>query len=236
MTLSNSQRKLLTLGMIPVVAVVLAGGFVTVSTIRGKLDFDYTAEYRQPVNAVAIVSEVPVSVIPSTDDKVHVDISGTYTSRKPQADVRQSEARELEIGVSCAGADCDIALSVALPSSTTLSVNTTRTSLDLVGMNGEVTVTAYDGSVNAVRLKSAKVTAEVHGGSLDLGFVSAPTTVDASTTNGSLHLLVPSTETYAIEAIATGGSATLDVPNDAAADNALNLRSTGGSITVDPAG
>ncbi|MDX6259704.1 MAG: hypothetical protein QOH84_1392 [Kribbellaceae bacterium] len=236
MSLSSAQRRLLTLGLIPVIVLVLAGGAITVSTIRGKLDFDYTAEFRQPVNAVTIVSEVPVSVIPSTDDKVHVDISGSYTSRKPQTAVRQSEARELEIGVSCAGADCDIALSVALPSSTTLSVNTTRTSLDLVGLSGEVSLSAYNGSVNGVRLKSAKVTAEVHSGSLDLGFVYAPTTVDASTTSGSLHLLVPATETYAIDAVASGGSATLDVHSDPAAHNALNLRSTGGSITVDSAG
>jgi hypothetical protein len=236
MRLSNSQRTLLTLGLIPTIALVLACGAVTVSLIRGKLDFDYTSEYRQPVNAVAIVSDVPVSVIPSTDDKVHVDVSGTYTSRKPQADVRQSEERELEIGVSCSGTECDVALTVALPSSTTLSVNTTWTSVDLVGLSGEVTLRSYNGSVNGVRLKSAKVTAEVHSGSLDLGFVSAPTFVEASTTSGSLHLLMPATETYAIDAVATGGSATLDVPNDPAAFNALKLRSTGGSITVDSLG
>ncbi|MEV6410456.1 DUF4097 family beta strand repeat-containing protein [Kribbella sp. NPDC051718] len=233
--MTAAQRKLLLLGLIPVLAVVLGGGAITLSTIRGKVDYDFSSEYRQPIELVTVVSDVPLDIEPSTDGKVHLQVSGTYTDDPPRTDAGTVDGKELKIGVSCRRSGCEISATVQLPSATSLSVTTSLTSLDLRDLSGRVDLHADNGSVDGVRLKSEQVTASVVDGSLDLAFVRGASAVDASTSNGSLHLEVPGTAAYSIDAAASGGSTTLGVANDPSAPNTLKLRTTNGSLTVDPA-
>jgi DUF4097 and DUF4098 domain-containing protein YvlB len=67
---------------------------------------------------------------------------------------------------------------------------------------------------------------------VQLFFSKPPTTVDATTSNGSLRVEVPVPAAYAISAAADQGSSDISVPNDLSAPRRLNLRSSNGSITV----
>jgi hypothetical protein len=225
---------MLQLGLIPVLVLVVGGAAVTVATIGGKLDYSYSTTLDTPFNGVNITANMEVQVAPSPDDKIHISLSGTYTDHEPTIDVRKPvENKDVEIGAHCDGYSCRLALAVELPSSTPLSVNISGASVDLVRLNGPLRVTAESGSVDAQRLKSQTVTVSSQSGSVDLGFDRAPTNVEATTSNGSVHLLVPGTAAYAIDAAAAHGSTELNVNNDLSSSNELHLRSTNGSITVD---
>lgn len=232
--MTGAQRKMLQLGLIPVIALVLGGALVTVSTIGGKLDYNYSTTLDKPFDGVTITANMEVEVAPSTDDKVHVTLSGTYTDHEPTIDVRKTVAeKEVEIGANCDGYNCRLALAVELPSSTRLSISASGASVDLVRLNGPLQITADDGSVNGVRLKTETVSVSTQSGSVDLGFDRAPTNVEVTTSNGSVRLLVPGTAAYAIDAAAVHGSTELKVNNDLNSHNQLHLRTTNGSITVD---
>jgi DUF4097 and DUF4098 domain-containing protein YvlB len=235
MRLSNIQRRMAFLGVIPVLALVVGGAAVTVSTIRGKLDYDFGSTYDAPRNGVSIVTDVPVAVTPSTDGKVHVNVTGTYISWEPSVDVRKSAQDVLEVATACRDSGCRVDLAVQLPSSTQLKLTTSGVPVDLVRLTGNVQVVANDGPVDAVQLQSDRVSVSSRGGSVDLSFVSPPGNVEATTTNGSIHLLVPS-GAYAIDAAAVSGSTELNLPNALGAQRTLHLHATYGSITVDTPG
>jgi DUF4097 and DUF4098 domain-containing protein YvlB len=76
------------------------------------------------------------------------------------------------------------------------------------------------------------VSVESHNGSVQLFFRDPPTTVDATTSNGSLRVVLPVPAAYAISAAADQGSSEISVPTDLSARRRLNLRSSNGSITV----
>src|SRR4051794_2456315 len=200
--MTGAQRKMLWLGLIPVVALVLGGAAVTVSTIRGKLDYNYATTYDKPLDAVTIVSNVMVAVTPSSDGKVHIALSGTYTAQQPTIAVRkpEPESRELEIGAECVGSGCRLVLAVELPNATRLSVNASGTSVNLRQLAGVIKVTTDNGSVNGTRLRSDSVSVSSESGSVDLGFDQAPANVEVTTSNGSIGVLVPRTAAYAIDA------------------------------------
>ncbi|WP_112243289.1 DUF4097 family beta strand repeat-containing protein [Kribbella monticola] len=233
--MTNAQRKMLVLGLIPVLALVLGGAAVTVSVIRGKLDFNYATTYDKPVDAVTITANMVVAVAPSTDGKVHIALTGTYTAAQPTIAVRKPEpgSQELEIGADCPATGCHLFLAIELPSATRLSVSASGTSVELRQLTGAIQVTADNGSVNGIRLRSDSVSVAAQSGSVDLGFDRAPTNVEVTSSNGSIQVLLPRTTTYAIDAAADRGSTQLNVNNDLSSPNRLHLRSSNGSITVD---
>jgi DUF4097 and DUF4098 domain-containing protein YvlB len=231
MSLTGAQRRMLTLGLIPVIALVLGGGAVTVATIGGKVDYDWSSAYALPRNGVSIVTDVPVTVTPSTDGKVHVSVGGTYTSREPSVDVRKSAGEELQVSAACRGSGCRVDLAVRVPGAASVKLTTSGVPVDLVGLAGDLRLVTGNGSVNAVQLQSQEVAVTTRGGSVDLSFDSPPRNVVANTTNGSLQVLVP-TDSYAIDAAAMNGSTQLDLPNELGAQRQLHLRTTNGSITV----
>lgn len=231
--MTKAQRRMLRLGLIPVLALVLGGAAVTVSTIRGKVEYDYSTTYDKAVDGVTITANVQVQVVPSTDGRVHVTLSGTYADHEPTIDVQNHEPHKLEIGAQCEGANCRLELDVAMPAATRLTLATEGASADLIRLAGTLQITADDGSVNGVRLRSDKVSVSTQGGSVDLGYDTAPSDVEVTTSNGSVYLLVPGTAAYAIDAAADHGSTELKVDNDLSSSNQLHVRSTNGSITID---
>ncbi|WP_165950424.1 DUF4097 family beta strand repeat-containing protein [Actinomadura sp. GC306] len=91
-----------------------------------------------------------------------------------------------------------------------------------------------NGSIDAAGLTAESVTAETRDGSVRLGFVSAPTKVKAESANGSIHVWLPSGESYAIDASTNNGGKRIDpsVHLDSASTRTIDLRTSDGSITV----
>jgi len=225
---------MLFLGLIPVIALVLCGAAVTVATIRGKLNYDFAQSYGTPAGPVSVAANMDVVVMPSTDDQLHVRMSGTYIEHEPTIDVQHDAAQgEVKVVAHCAGHGCRLELEVEVPDAVALSVAASGASVELQRLTGPVQVKTEDGSINAVRLRTDTVSATTLGGSVDLGFDRPPADVKADASDGSVHVQLPRTAAYAIDAAAAHGSTTLNAENDLGSQYRLRLRAANGSITVD---
>jgi DUF4097 and DUF4098 domain-containing protein YvlB len=223
---------MLVLGLIPVLALVLGGAAVTVTAIRGKLDYDFAAAYAIAAGGVRITSDVPVDVIPSTDAKLHVTLSGSYTDSPPSLKAT-SASGVLELAATChQQVQCRVDLTVQVPTAAAVKLKVNQTSANLVGLSGPLQLDGDSGSINATQLTSPTVSVDARAGSVDLLFDGPPKSVQATTSDGSLHVQLPGSATYAIDAVAARGSTQLNIPNDLGSDHRIYLRSSYGSITV----
>jgi DUF4097 and DUF4098 domain-containing protein YvlB len=232
MKLTIAQRKMLSLGLIPVLALVLGGGLVTVTKLAGRLDYDFAAAYAVPADGVRITSDVPLDVIPSNDTKLHVSLTGSYTDNPP-ALTSTAAGGVLELVATCRPqVQCKVNLTVQVPPAAAVKLKVTKVSANVIGMSGDLRIDADRGSVNAARLTSPTVSVDARFGSVDLQFDGPPRSVQATSSDGSLQVHLPGTATYAIDAIAARGSTQLSIPNDLNSGHRIYLRSSYGSITV----
>ena len=227
-----AQRRMLIVGLVPLLVLVVAGAAVTVSSIRGKLPYSYSASFVPGAQGVRIETEVPAQLLASVDGKVHVTVDGSYAVAKPVIDV-STTGGVLSIKTSCPDTHCAVDLAVEVPVDSKVQATSEGVSLDVVGVASPLTVEVSDGSLDMTRLRSSQVSADVRRGSLSMLFDNPPDQVAATVGDGSLTVHLPRTATYAIDAVATQGSTELDIPNDPSSTHQLQLRTTYGSITVE---
>ncbi|HWD77401.1 MAG TPA: DUF4097 family beta strand repeat-containing protein [Kribbella sp.] len=232
MRLSRAQRTMLLVGLLPMLAVVVGAGAVTVSVIRGKLDYSYSAAFAPATDGVQITSDVSTQVETSFDGKVHVTVDGTYGAQRPDVKVAVV-GKVLVVGTICPDSHCAVDLTVEVPAaSAAIKAKIDGGSLNVAGVSSPLTVDVNQGSVDMARVRSPQIAVTARQGSISLFFDAAPEQVSASSTDGSITVQLPPTATYSIDAIASQGSTDLSVPNDPTATHRLRLRSQYGSITV----
>jgi hypothetical protein len=231
MALTTAQRRMLVIGLVPLLVLVLGGAAVTVSAIRGKLPYNYSAVFVPGEQGVSVRSDVPVDVMSSPDGQVHVTVDGSYAVQQPVVNVTPSGGF-LEIRTTCADVHCNVNVVVEVPAGVGVQVNVEGTSLSVVGVSGPVKAAASDGSITLMNLRSQRVSADCSRGSVAMVFDNPPDQVAATSTDGSLSVEVPQSATYAIDAIAARGSSDLNIPNDPSSGRHLYLRTSNGSISV----
>lgn len=229
--MTSAQRRMLIIGLVPVLVLVITGAALTVSMIRGKLPYSYSASYAPGPKGVKVVSDVSLQLLASSDGQVHVTVDGTYAAAQPNVKVATTGG-VLDVATGCPDVHCEVDLTVEVPGTSAVQVKAEGTSMDAVGVASPLTVEANDGSVTLTRVRSPRVSVDAVHGSVDMLFDSAPDQVNATTSDGSLTVQVPRTTTYAIDALAAQGSSQIDIPNDPSSSNRLYLRSSYGSITV----
>ncbi len=230
--LTAAQRRMLIVGLVPLLVLVVTGAAVTVSSIRGKLPYSYSASFAPGAQGVQVVSDVPAQLLASVDGQVHVTVDGSYAVAQPAIDVTTTGGL-LTVNTGCPDAHCQVDLTVEVPASSVVQAKVERGSLDVVGVASPLTVDVSDGSVDMTRLRSPRVSVDARQGSISLLFDSPPDQVTATAGDGALTVQLPRTTTYAIDAVAAQGSNRLDIPNDPASNHHLYLRTSYGSITVE---
>ena len=70
--MTSAQRKMLIIGLVPVLVLVATGAAVTVSLIRGKLPYSYSASYAPGPQGVKVVSDVSLELLASADHLLYV--------------------------------------------------------------------------------------------------------------------------------------------------------------------
>ncbi|RZT20589.1 hypothetical protein EV649_3736 [Kribbella sp. VKM Ac-2569] len=229
--MTTAQRRMLIIGLVPVLVLVITGAAVTVSLIRGKLPYEYSTSFTPGPQGVKVVSGVPLQLLASADGKVHVTVDGTYAVAQPAVKVAMV-GRVLDVETTCPDVHCDVELTVEVPSAAAVHAKADGTSMTATGVASPLTVEATDASVTLTRVRSPRVSVDAVHGSIDMLFDSAPVQVTATASDGSLMVQLPRTATYAIDALAAQGSTQVDVPNDPSSSNRLYLRTSYGSITV----
>lgn len=229
--MTSAQRKMLIIGLIPVLVLVVTGAAVTVSLIRGKLPYNYSASYAPGPQGVKVVSDVSLELLASADGQVHVAVDGTYAVAQPTVKVSTAGGL-LDVETGCPDVHCDVEVTVEVPGTSAVQVKAEGTSLDAVGVASPLTVEANEGSITLTRVRSPKVSVDAVHGSVDMLFDSAPDQVNATASDGSVTVQLPRTTTYAIDALAAQGSTQVNIPTDPSSSNRLYLRTSYGSITV----
>jgi len=106
-------------------------------------------------------------------------------------------------------------------------------SVRVADVSGPLQLSTDNGRVEGTRLRSPTVTADADNGRVQLGFVVAPTTVVATSSNGSVEVVVPDDGTaYRVDVRADNGSEDGDVPTDPASTRTITVRTDNGSATV----
>jgi hypothetical protein len=105
--------------------------------------------------------------------------------------------------------------------------------VELVRLSGDVVADTDNGSVVATGLRSEVVDADSDNGSVRLTFAEPPRSVDATTDNGDVEVVVPDDDTtYLVDIDTDHGSTDIGVRTDPDSDRRIFGRSHNGSVTV----
>jgi Putative adhesin len=115
----------------------------------------------------------------------------------------------------------------------TVDLSTSDGSIHAKNLSGKLTLHSSDGSLTATGLTSPTVAATTSDGSVHLTFAAPPSSVTASSSDGSLDIVVPKDGTaYDVTATTGDGSRNISVPTDSSSEHKMTLRTSDGSIHV----
>lgn len=191
----------------------------------------------------------------STDDQVHVRLTGSYFGNKPTLSAR-TEGGVTEVRGGCRPqffSRCSVTVTVQLPRALPVTavgengritasgltgrvtLSTTNGVIETVGTVGRVDLQTTNGDIRVTEAVSKTVAASTTNGSVTLEFVDAPEVVNAGSTNGQITVRVPvDGVTYRVTAQTTNGSVTDDsVSSDSTSRRAITAQTTNGSVTIE---
>jgi DUF4097 and DUF4098 domain-containing protein YvlB len=113
-------------------------------------------------------------------------------------------------------------------------LKTTSGNIDAQRIGGELSLKSSSGGLDAEDLTATKVTTESSSGSVELTFLSAPTSVRAETSSGDLTVRVPTgPETYKVDTDTSSGDESANVKIDPAADRTIIAKTSSGDVTIE---
>jgi hypothetical protein len=114
-----------------------------------------------------------------------------------------------------------------------LTIDNDNGSIDIRGADGPLRATTSNGSIDATGIRSATVFADSDNGSIEITMAVPPRQLEASTSNGSVTVVVPDTpDAYAVDADSDNGSVRNDVRTDPASSRTITLSSDNGNVTL----
>ena len=112
-------------------------------------------------------------------------------------------------------------------------VSKLETSRTLTDLGGPIIATTDNGRIEATSLRAPTMRADSDNGRVTLEFAAAPMTVEATTDNGPVEVVVPNTgEAYRLSIDTDNGRREQSVRVDPASDRSLTLRTNNGSVTA----
>jgi DUF4097 and DUF4098 domain-containing protein YvlB len=130
--------------------------------------------------------------------------------------------------------DCDTELVLTVPAPSAVRADLGAGNVAVTGLSGAQDLSTGAGNVAGMNLGAAPVTATTPAGNVDLGFASAPPTVDAESSAGNVTVRVPAGPDYEVDASSSVGIARVEVPDTPGADHRITARSSAGNVTVVP--
>jgi hypothetical protein len=114
-----------------------------------------------------------------------------------------------------------------------VEASTGNGSVTLVDVEGDADLHSGNGSIDADGMVADVVTADTENGSIDLGFVAAPTSVTADSSNGSVEVRLPEVDGgYRVDMDTDNGSTDLAVATDPASGRHVTATSDNGDVRV----
>jgi hypothetical protein len=151
----------------------------------------------------------------STDDRVRIDVTRTWTFRAPAA-TRSVTGGVLSLNGNCPEfrvGPCSVAYGVAVPEDVAVAVR------------------SLGAGIEASDLTTRELRAASSGGDIVATFANRPDRVTVESSGGDIQLVVPAGR-YRVEAQSSGGGVQVDVVQDPDAANLLIAKSSGGDIQI----
>jgi DUF4097 and DUF4098 domain-containing protein YvlB len=115
----------------------------------------------------------------------------------------------------------------------TSTASSSAGSIAVTGLRGPLDLSSSAGSVSVTDVGSTDVRARSTPGSVAVTFTVDPNRVTATSTAGSVLVLVPANgPAYRVEAHTTAGSTAVGVPTDPKSDRTITATSTAGRVQV----
>lgn len=130
--------------------------------------------------------------------------------------------------------DCGVGYEVLVPRGVSVRAVNRVGSVVLTSISGPVTVQTIAGAVTATSLGSPSASLKSNAGSVTASFSAVPASIQASTSAGSVTLIVPGSVAYRVSAHTHVGSATVTVRQSASSDHKITASSGVGSVTITP--
>ena len=211
-----------------------------------------TYRVSSPVHTLVISNRVGDVQVTGGAGRVSVTERIRYRHQLPQT-THAVWAGTLTLTGSCPISQaCDVEYHVQVPSGITVRVDdrvgnirltvltgqvrarTGAGGIALRSLSGAVQVRENAGSISGSDLSSATATLNTNVGSIDLSFSTAPATVAAVTSIGSISLRLPGGVAYAVHASTGVGTIRVTVPRAASSARSITARTQTGSITIQP--
>ena len=226
--------------VVRLLAVLLALGMVVLGALNiiGSLGQD-SKRVRHTYSGVRVVdvhvSAESVEVREGRGETTRLDRSITWSLRTPTVVQRQVGDR-LEVTSHCPfsiGRGCSGHVLLVVPPGTEVHARSSAGSVRATGLTGVVELSSSAGSVSGTGLRSTEVAASSSAGSTKVAFVAPPRRVDATSSAGSVEVVVPrGSAAYLVDAGSSAGSSNVDVRTDPASDRTIRAHSSAGSVTV----
>jgi len=115
----------------------------------------------------------------------------------------------------------------------TVSLTTSNGSVNVVDLSGPVVLRTSNGELLALEMSSRMVDASTSNGRLQLEFAAAPSSVQASSSNGAIEVFLPDdAPAYAVDASTSNGEVLAEVRTDPSATDSIVLETSNGDITL----
>ena len=212
----------------------------------------HTYRVSPPVHTLVISNRVGDVQVTGGAGRVSVTERIRYRHQLPQT-THAVRAGTLTLTGSCPISQaCDVEYHVQVPSGTMVRVDDRVGNIRLTALTGQVRartgaggvalrslsgavqVRENAGSISGSDLSSATATLNTNVGSIDLSFSTAPATVAAVTSIGSISLRLPGGVAYAVHASTGVGTIRVTVPRAASSARSITARTQTGSITIQP--
>jgi hypothetical protein len=230
----GARPLLIGLGIAFAVLSVVAG---TLNVI-GSIGHD-SAHHQQSYQGIRVVdvdvSAESVQIVAGPDGVTRLDRTISWSLKKPSYSQRQ-EGDRLVIRSSCGitfGRGCSGKVHLVVPAAAEVHAHSSASYVGVTGLSGRLDLSSSAGHVDGVRLASKTVEADSSAGSVELGFVVPPTDVKATSSAGSVAVLLPKgDEAYRVEADSSAGSSEVSVRTDPASSRRIVANSSAGSVEV----
>jgi hypothetical protein len=235
---SRGPGRTILLIVLGLVAIGLIWGAIAAVSLanRGTQDLQLTTE--STTAKVRVDNECgPIALREGPAGVVSTEAKVKYSWRIPTVTSRvDGDIVAVQVECPALGFMTSVALVVQVPPDGSVEARSSAGSVKAEGLSSDLDLGSSAGSISATGLTSTTVVADTSAGSVSLAWSgdADPTTVEASSSAGSVRVLVPDVAgvAYDVEADSSAGSVTVNVRTDPSSDRRIRATSSAGSVLV----
>jgi hypothetical protein len=235
MATDRSRTAWLVTGAIVAAATIVFGTFSLVSLLAHERSVETQAVAGDIARVEVRLDAGTVRVVAGPEGQATVVSHVSEGLRSPERSV-SLDGNALLVDGRCSAVLntwCGLDVELSVPADADVLVRASAGGVRVEDLRGDLDLVSSAGRVRGLRLGSERAVARSSAGSVTLEYVDAPTSVEASSSAGSVSVVVPRSElAYRVEAASSAGSTQVDVRTNPASDRTITVRSSAGSVTV----